>query len=433
MIPLPHSLESEQIVLGAILCDPKLASVLFLSVKPADFYSQAHDYIASAMRKLDESRISIDKASLVQELRKANRYTEAGEVSYLSSLMDTVQTTSTAMHHASIVAEKAQLRRLIEAGGKIADRASDGESDVAAAVADCDAILRDAVGTTKSDGVSLADGAAQIYRELDKTVAGETPKAMMTPWPTINRTTGGMFPGELIVIAAAPGAGKSAMAMQIVEHVARGGKTGLVFALEMGAQDTIRRMLAVHSHLEVRRLRRGDLRGDDYDRLGAGMSDLSSLPLWFYGSYPRKSVADIRRICRQQMRESEIGVVLVDHPGYLREALLGAKNATKHERLEYVYQELKLIAEEMRTPVIAVQHLNRAGMDGKPSLAHLRDGGNLEGHAHMVLFPYRPDPLTNPSMAELIIAKNRDGDVGSVPMSFDGSMFTWREAIGVAA
>jgi len=427
MTTLPHSIESEQAVLGALLCDPKLANTIFTTLQPVDFYGQAHIYIATAMRTLDENRKAIDKPSLVAELRAMNRYTEAGEVHYLSSLMETVQTTQTAEYHASIVAEKARLRRLYAAGSEICNRALDGESDVAGTLADAEALLRDAIGVTHTDGVRLGDGLATIYRELDAVYAGESPKALMTPWRVLNQTTGGIFPGELAVIAAAPGVGKSALSMQIVLKAAQEGKQCIVFALEMGTNDTIRRMLSSAAGLEVRKLRRGDLRPTDWDRIGESMSDLTKLPIWFYGSYPRKSVTDIRRICRQHSQEADTAVVLVDHPGYLREALLGAKNASKHERLEFVYQELKLIAEEVSAPVIAVQHLNRAGMDGKPSLAHLRDGGNLEGHAHMVIFPYREDPVNNPTVGQLIVAKNRDGNTGLIEMTFDGAMFTWRE------
>jgi replicative DNA helicase len=422
---LPHSLESEQTVLGSVLCDPKLASSLFAVVKPGDFYADpANESLARAMWDLDNAHKPIDKSSILGVVKPPDA---KWYLRYLSRLMETVQTTQTAIYHASVVAEKAQLRRLYAVGTEICSKALDGESDVPGTLADCDALLRDAVGTTdSSDFVPIGDVLAKIWKDLDAVMSGEAPKALMTPWRTLNATTGGMFPGEFIVVAASPATGKSAFAMQIVKKVASEGKRCLVLALEMGNEDTGRRMLGSDARIETRNLRRGDVKPDGLDRIGYSLPMLSKLPIDLCEKI--LPVARIRRICRAKAQDGEIGVVLIDTPGYVLEARRGANNSNKNDRLEHVYQELKFMASEIKAPVIAVLHFNRAGMEGPPALAYLRDGGNAEGIAQMVLGLHREDPVQNPTLGKIYVLKNRDGSTGIIDMHFDGAMFTWREA-----
>jgi len=419
----PNALESEMTVLGAIMVNPKLALEIFPVLKDDDFYSPANAGIYRVMLQLDAAAKPLDKITIATALQAAGNAERFGGISYLSTLMDTVQTASTALHHASLVRETSVLRGLIAAGAEIVSAGYGGQADVEAAIATAEKALHDATTrSTEKRGKWMGEVAQGIYTAVSD--ANGNPKScLLSPFPAVDRHVGGFYGGEFVVLAGSPGVGKSSLAVQFGVHAAITRGPVAVFPLEMGDTDTVRRWLASMARLDVRDMRRGDLRGEQWDRFADSIASATEVPIKLFDADRRLSVADIRRDCRTM---TGLSLIIVDHPGFLTEAALSGKSS-KHERLEAAYIDLRNIGKELGVPMLVVQHLNRSGMNKRPTLAELRDGGNLEGIAHIVLFPYRENIDENNPDGELIIAKSRDGRTGSIPMRFDGATFTWHE------
>lgn len=423
----PHNLEAEMAVLGSALVDRNIMPVVANIVAPEDFYAHVHATLFEALRGLSDRGQPMDKIAVAEELRRRDALDRVGGLPYLNRLMDTVQTATSASYYAQLVAEKARLRRMISAAKQIYQLGFEGEDDPGQAVQDAERILREATRSESGDGGFSARAAARlIYDEIDAAISKTRSLGISWPYKALQTITGGIHPGEVVVVAGAPGMGKSVMGVQTAEWTAEHHGPALYFALEMGVEDTTRRIIASRAGLNVRAMRQGQLRPADFDAIGGVMGDLSELPLWFYDARQRRSVADISRIARAHRDKAGCSLIVVDHPGYLADVVQRGRKS-KHEALDLAYQELALVAKEVRCPVIIVQHVNRAGMNDEPTLAHLRDGGNLEGIAHIVVFPYRPDMENDPSTGHFIVPKNRDGEIGRVPMHFDGGRFIWRD------
>ena len=198
------------------------------------------------------------------------------------------------------------------------------------------------------------------------------------------------------MLAGGPGSGKSLAAGQLAEHVSlRHGPVAL-FALEMGTADTRRRMLAKLARISTRRLRSGAIRDTDWERISIALGTLAKMPIRIFDRVPRKGTRELRRGLQHMAATNPPRLVIVDHANFLSDAVISDGRSSKHDRLDRMYQELLAIASEFNVVMLLVQHLNREGMMGVPTLAHLRDGGNLEGHAHIVIFAYRPNPINDP-------------------------------------
>ncbi len=430
---LPHSIESEQSLLGAMICDVEIIDAVREIVNGSDFYAPIHDPIFTALLHLRDDNAQIDKIALAETLRSKSLLDRIGGMSYLSLLMGAVQTTASAKYHAEIVREKALLRKLYSAGDAIQRLALNGESDVDAALVSAEMQVRsilDSSLSASSGPRSSNDIGGELSVEFSRNW-GRKDTAVRYPWHRVEKMMNGMHPGELIVLAAAPGAGKSAAAMQIGLGVATQGHNVLVCALEMGTRDTALRVIASRTKLKMQDLRNASFPARSMADVDSSLSMLRSLPISFLDRTPRRKAHDITRILRQASRsENPPRLVIIDHAGFLAESVRGGSDrASRHERLDEVYQELLFAASEAKVTMIVVQHLSRAGANSdKPSLSHLRDGGNLEGHAHAVIFPHRPDAVSRPREGAFIIAKNRDGATGEVEMIFEGSSYEWREA-----
>ncbi len=431
----PSSVEAEMALLGALLVDREIVPLIAPIVKPSDFYAHVHDTIFATILALYDRSEPLDKISLASELRTRGTLEKVGGLSYLSQLMDTVQTAASATYYARIVAEKATLRRLISAGGTIASAAFAGEDDVASAIARAESALQAAIGGSASldVGAEMSAALGAAWRELSEAQASRVQIGLSTSIAPLDAHTGRLQRGELVVLAGAPGSGKSMLVWQLAESCARVAPVAF-FALEMGTQDTIRRAIARRSRIATRRLRTGAVRGQEWDRIGESLADLGRLQLRIFDRVPRKSVRDLRRGLQYMQSQGQAAkLVVVDHANFLADAVISDGRSSKHDRLDRMYQELLALASEFDLVMLLVQHLNRDGMQGVPTLAHLRDGGNLEGHAHIAMFVHRPDPTHAPDRGQLILAKNRDGRPGMIEMVFDAEHLEWRPAFEDAA
>lgn len=420
----PQAIESEEALLGAVLCDPEVMATIGEYVSAADFYAHVHEDIFASMTAMYERGERIDKISLYGELQKRQAAERVGGIAYLSRLMDTVQTSQSAVFHAKLVREKSVLRGLITAGNRIAAIGFDGEDDASDAVREADATLRAVTerGVSAPDGESVDDVARRLLRQMQ---SPSDRRVIRSPWPELNSMTGGFFDGEVVTWAARPKIGKSAAVAQVADYVATHFGTVLYFALEMGKDETVRRLLSMYSGISTTRQRKAELRDHDWDRFSSATDILVSRPITVYGR--PKSVLDIRNAVRRANQNGDVRMVVIDHAGFLDFPQRG--KASKHELLDAAYQQLSSLAIQENFSLHLVQHVNRQGYDA-PTLRDIRDGGNLEGISHVVIFPHRDNPLGSPEeqrIGKFIVAANRSGEEGILPMRFEKLRHVWLE------
>ncbi len=427
----PHNLEAEMAVLGSVLVERASLGHAASIVEPRDFYAAVHELIFATMLDLARAEKPIDKVTLAEELRRRGNLEHVGGLPYLTSLLETVPTAASTQYYSAIVREKAQLRGLIHAGGEIARLGFESESDVEHAVASASTALRAATERSASanGGMPLSTALESRYAALADLVHGVArDTSQKTPWAGVNALVGGLHPGELIVWPSAPKMGKTGAVFTLADYIAAKYGRVALFALEMGIDATAMRLLALYSGVSARAQRAGELTDRDLECISDARATLAQRPISLF-DLSCSRLADMRRELQSLSRKAPIAAVVVDHVNFLSD-VDGARGdrTTKHERLDRVYRELLRIAKEFNCVMHAVQHVSREGMRGRPSLADIRDGGNPEGHAHAVIFPFRANPMGTTrerSEGEFIVAAAREGDAGSVPMRFVGYRGMW--------
>jgi replicative DNA helicase len=426
----PSNLEAEMAVLGSVLVERDSYEIAAEFLEPIDFYAKIHEMIFATMRDLFEAGSPVDKIAIAEAMRTRGELDKVGGLPYLSSLMDAVPTAASVKHYAEIVREKSDLRALIHAGGRITALGFDGEVDVNRARDEAADALRLALDrNVETVGVSLGAAARQRIRAATDLAYGIAPDdTQKTPWPSLNGLVGGFRPGELVIWAGGAKAGKSAAVATLMDFVAAKYGGVAFFAFEMGTEAMAERMLALHSGVSVRAQRNGELNDDDLERLADAGRVLESRPIALFGAASSR-LSDMRREMRALSKRTHLAAIAVDYVGFTRDVdPERGDRSTKHERLDRVYRELLRIAKEFRVVVHVVQHVNRDGMQGRPSIANIRDGGNPEGHAHAVILPYRPNPTGTAkerTEGEFIVAAVREGDAGILPMRFVGHRGMW--------
>ncbi len=425
----PHSLEAERALIGCMIVDAECVPEVLHLCRPSDFYSINHETVMRAIAALSDSGTPIDKVSLVSHLQQAGQLDRIGGVEFFSSLWDSIPSVASVVYYAKIVAEKAALRRLIAAGHRIVQVAFDCEGDPERALPEA---LEALMTEDSSGGVNehLAP-AKRLFQAYDRAVNPEHAPRVTSPWPTLNFKLGGFYPGQMIVWAGAPKAGKTNAALTLCDHVARTHGQVVYFAIEMDVDELTERQLAMQSGVSVNRQRSSRLSNDEKDRLFDAVEECKSIPFEAVRQKIR-SIGAMRRVLRSFERVAPIKAIVVDHVGKMTEVMSGSKSESKVERLDRVYNALIDVAREFACSIHVIQHVNREGQrSGRPSLIDIRDGGNPEGHAHAVIFVYREDPMNlvgRSNEGELIIAASRNGEAGIVPMRYDGLRGSWSEA-----
>lgn len=422
----PQALESESALLGAVLCDPDMMPSVAEIVSPGDFYAHVHEDIFTAMLAIYSRGERADKFTVYEQIAKRGSADRIGGLAYLTGLMDTVQTTSTAIYHAKIVREKSVLRGLIHAGNRIIEIGFGGQAEPDEAVREADSTLRSVTerGVEASDAEGPHSIIVRVFRHIVN--ADERP-VVRSPWPTLNEMTGGFRYGTVTTWAARPKVGKSAAIMQLADYVAQHFGHVLYFTLEMTKEEMVQRFLSMYCGIDTKAQDRGQLSDRQWDSLNAAAEILDSRPITFFDT--PKCVLDIQNAVRRAKQESDVKMVIIDHAGFLKEANQPGAKVSKHERLDSAYQNLSYIAKSEKISMQLIQHVNRGGYDA-PTMKDIRDGGNLEGISHMVIFPHRDNTLGTPEeqrAGKFIVAANRSGDEGIIPMDFLKSRHLWLE------
>lgn len=419
----PHNLDAEQSVLGALLIDRDAIIRIASYVKAADFYRAAHTYIYEGIVSLYNRREPTDIVTLVDELRRTGRLDDAGGETYLVELIQAVPTSVHIEYYARIVERTATLRRLITAGTSIVDIGFDDSEDVETAIDRAErAIFEVAQGRTSRDFQSISEVIEAYFDRLDTlqqqsgTVVG-----VPTGFADLDKLTGGLQKSDLIIIAARPAVGKSALGLGIAYNAAvRHQRTVALFVLEMSAEQIVQRILAMETGIDSHRLRMGHIDDGEWTSVTRAFGRLSEAQI-FIDDSASVSIMDVRSKSRRLHAERGIDLIIID---YLQ-LMTSGKSENRVQEISQISRSLKGLARELNVPVIALAQLSRAVESRQshvPMLSDLRESGSIEQDADIVGFIYREDvydPDTErKGIADLIIAKHRNGPIGTVHLRF---------------
>lgn len=422
---LPHSIEAEQSVIGAILSDPSVLPVVVEKIKPEYFYSEHHKAIYSIILRMFTSDSPVDIITVLNEAEKLHIFESSGEGRrYLSEIGNTLPSTSNIESYCKIVADKYFIRSLGYAVRSILEDIQSGEHDAQLLLDAAEQKIYDIrQGRDVKGLVPLSDAITEAYDRLGKISGPDKEKYVgtRTGFPTLDSITSGLNKSDLIIIAARPGMGKTSFAMNIATNVARrSDKDVVTFNLEMGKEQLATRILSTEALVDSNCLRNGRISGDDWVRLATSAGFLSSLPLY---------IDDTASMTVQQMkaklrRVKNLGLVIID---YLQLMESTSKSDNRVVVVSEITRQLKVMAKELNVPVILLSQLSRgveSRNDKRPMLSDLRESGSIEQDADIVLFLYRDayynkeSPCQN--ISECIVAKNRHGETGSVELIWDG-------------
>ncbi len=417
----PHDLEVEVSVLGALLIDKQAISMVAHALRPEHFYSDAHGTVYAAMIELYEDREPIDLVTLAQKLKQKKRLKQIGGSEFLSSLVEGVPTASHVEHYAKIVKDTYTKRELIQAASMVGDLAFDEGAEVQEVL---DTAEQRIFGLSqqhmKRSFIHVKDALADSFDRLDelhKSSGGL--RGVATGFADLDRTLAGMQASNLLILAARPGMGKTALALNIAQHVAVNLKRPVgFFSLEMSKEELIDRLLVAQADIDAWKLKTGRLNELEFSKLSDAMGILADSPLYIDDT-PGMSILEMRTKARRLMSEQGLALVVMD---YLTLAQPSKRYDSRVQEVAEISQGLKNLARELKVPVLTVAQLNRAVEHrgtAQPQLADLRESGAIEQDADVVMFLYREDPDDMENM-RLMVAKHRNGPLRSIDLRFKG-------------
>ncbi|PLR94049.1 replicative DNA helicase [Bacillus sp. T33-2] len=421
----PQNIEAEQAVLGAIFMEPSSLTVASEVLIPEDFYRAAHQKIFNVMLKLNDLGKAVDLITVTEELAAAKLLEDTGGVSYLSELAASVPTAANIEYYARIVEEKSLLRRLIRTASGIAQDGYTREDEVEALLGEAEKNIME-VAQRKNAGAfhNIKDVLVRTYDNIEEmhNRKGDI-TGLETGFTELDRITAGFQRNDLIIVGARPSVGKTAFALNIAQNVAkRTGENVAIFSLEMGAEQLVMRILCAEGNIDAQRLRTGSLTEEDWGKLTMAMGSLSNAGI-FIDDTPGVRITDIRSKCRRLKQEHGLGMILID---YLQLILgSGRSGENRQQEVSEISRSLKQLARELQVPVIALSQLSRGveqRQDKRPMMSDIRESGSIEQDADIVAFLYRDDyydkESENKNIIEIIIAKQRNGPVGTVQLAF---------------
>lgn len=424
----PQSLEMEQSVLGAILQDHQALARVLEVVEVRDFYHDAHRWIFQSMVELFQESVSIDLLTVGERLRQKGRFESIGGGAYLVELADMVPTSAHILHHAYIVRGKAVLRELIRAAtGIIADSYEDAE-DVENILDRAEQAIFEISQRKSTSGFAHINPIIKgTFKRLEQLAERkEQVTGLATGFTDFDNQTAGLQPSDLIIIAGRPGMGKTALALNMAQHIALSGKRPVaIFSLEMSKEQLVVRLLCSEARVDSTKVRTGYLGRDDWNDLTSSAGRLSPSPIYI-DDMPAQSALDIRAKARRlQMELGDLGLVIVD---YLQLMQTRGHTESRQQEISGITRSLKALAKELNVPVIALSQLSRAVEQRKPprpQLSDLRESGAIEQDADVVALIYRddvynPEDSSDKGVAEINIAKQRNGPTGVVRLAFRG-------------
>ncbi|MCB1273975.1 MAG: replicative DNA helicase [Leucobacter sp.] len=422
----PYDLLAEQSVLGGMLLSKDAVADVTGVLRGQDFYVPKHEVIYEAILSLYSQGEPTDAITVTDQLTKSGDLQRAGGAEYLHTVTSIVPTAANASFYADIVASKALLRRLVEAGTRIAQMGYAGEGEAIDLVNTAQAEIYAVTGAEQADDyVPLSVAVEAAVDEIEKAQMHEGGMlGVPTGFDELDEKTNGLAPGQMIIIAARPAMGKSTLALDIARAAAVGSdKTTVFFSLEMGRAEIAMRLISAEASIPLQTLRKGQLDSRDFQKLAATQARINDAPL-FIDDSPNLTLVEIRAKCRRLKQRNDLKMVVID---YLQLLSSGKKSESRQQEVSEFSRALKLLSKELEVPVVALSQLNRASeqrTDKKPAISDLRESGSLEQDADVVILLHRDATYEkeNPRAgeADLIVAKQRNGPTGTVTVAFQG-------------
>jgi len=421
----PQSIQAEQSVLGAMLMSKDAIGEVGEIVRGRDFYRPAHEMVFDAIVDLYGRGEPADAVTVADELTKRGELARVGGHIYLHELLATVSIASNASYYAEIVREKAILRRLVEASIKIAQLGYAGAGDVADIVDTAQqAVFNVTDGSMSEDYEPLSKLMEATLDEIEALASHGVMSGVPTGFRDLDELTNGLHPGQMIIVAARPGVGKSTLGLDFARAAAiQHGLTTAFFSLEMTKIEIVMRLISAESQVELHDIRRGVVSEDKWSRIASRTAAVSSAPL-FIDDSPNLTMMEIRAKARRLKQRHDLKLIVVD---YLQLMTSGKRVESRQVEVSEFSRQMKLLAKELDVPVVALSQLNRLSeqrTDKKPMLSDLRESGSLEQDADVVILLHRDDMYNQDSNrqgeADFIVAKHRNGQTRTVPVVFQG-------------
>ncbi len=419
----PHNAEAEESVIGALLLSAEAANQVVDRLRSEDFYIPAYQAIYEIIVDLYNANQPIDAVTVTDGLRRKGELDRIGGVGFVTQLMSAVPVASRVEYYADIVEEHALRRNLMSAGGRISDLAMLTDEEIDFVIDSAEQTVLGVAERRVGDGLLPLSGFLQSSLEVIEEMeanAGEI-TGLATGFRDLDRKLAGLQPANLVVVAARPAMGKSALALNIATNVATHGGTVAIFSMEMGKEEIIQRLLCSIGRVDSMKLRAGQLGPQLWQKVVNAASRLYQAPL-FVDDSAHITVTDVRAKCRRLKRHRGLDLVVLD---YLQ-LMQGRNRENRQQEIAEISRNLKNLARELGIPIIAVSQLNRsleAREDKRPRLGDLRESGAIEQDADIVMFIYRdeyynPEAQESKGLAEVIVAKHRAGSTGRVEMTF---------------
>jgi replicative DNA helicase len=433
----PQNLEAETSVLGSLMLDKDSVIKIADLLKVGDFYKNDHNDIYEVMLKLYEEREPIDVLSLANRLEELGKLERMGGSSYLASLVNSVPSASNVVHYAKVVQKKSLLRKLISAASEIVEMGYDESEDVQQVLDVAEQKLFSiSQKYLKQDFIPIKSILETAFNRIDELHKSDhTFRGVPTSYPDLDNMLAGLQNSDLIILAARPSVGKTTFALDIARQVGVNAKVPVgIFSLEMGADQLVDRMLAAQAGVDLWRLRTGKLSSEgpnnDFERLSDAMGVLAQAPI-FIDDSGSLNIMEMRTMARRLQAEHNLGLIIVDYLQLMEGRSRNGDNRV--QEISEISRGLKQLARELNIPVIALSQLSRAvesRPDQMPKLSDLRESGSIEQDADVVMFLYREDRVKpdtpNKGIADVIIAKHRNGPVGKIQLFFEENSTTFK-------
>ena len=421
----PQNIEAEKAVLGAIMTKPDAITDVSRIIKSEDFYRKQHQIVYETIMDLVSANEPTDLITIMESLRKNKRLDDVGGVVYVTALANSVITAANAVKHAHMVRDAAQLRRLIEAADQVSAMAYDNSEEVPSIMDKAQRLILSAVAdeTSGSGFVQIKDIIWDVVDRLDKlSETGGGLTGLASGFRDLDRMTAGFQKSDLILVAARPSMGKTAFTLNIASYMIRHGQTVAFFSLEMGREQLALRLMSSEGNIDSQRLNTGQISTDEWMKFMETCSKLALRPIYIDDT-PGISVMELQSKARRLKAERGLDIIMIDYLQLMQGRTTNVGD-NRQQEISEISRSLKALARELNVPVIALSQLSR-GVESRqikrPMLSDLRESGSLEQDADIVMFLYREDYYdqdTDNKNTEVIIAKHRNGPIGTVQLYF---------------
>lgn len=421
----PHNIEAEQAVLGAMMMDRDAVYTAMEKLVAEDFYKEAHRIVFGVILDLEKKGEPVDMIVLTEELRRQNVLERIGGIGYVAALGNFVPTAANVAHYANIVEEKSILRRLIRVSTQIASRCYEDQEETMLLLDSAEKLIMEIAMDKNSEGlVPIRKVLGDTLERLEFLSAN---KGQVTGvpsfFPDLDRMTSGWQNSDLIILAARPAMGKTTFGLNIAYNAAAKANLPVaIFSLEMSREQLVQRLISSEGMIDQHKLRTGRLQDEEWLRLTKAAQPLSNAQIYIDDT-PSISVLELRTKARRLKAEKGLALIIIDYLQLMQ--VNNRKNENRQQEISEISRSLKALARELDVPVLALSQLSRAveqTHEKRPSLSHLRESGALEQDSDLVMFIYREEyynPETErPGIAEIILAKHRNGPTGSIELGF---------------